>query len=76
MRGQDQSSSSPFGYVDPESRVPARHAVRPVGEMPGVTPHVAENAYDPGRAGQKSAFDGPTARHPSYAIGRRRGPAL
>ena len=66
MRGQDQLSSSRFGYVDIESRVPAKH---PLGL--GVTPHVAQNTHDTGRARQKSAIDGRTTRHPGYAAGQR-----
>ena len=66
MRGQHQSSSSPFGYVGLESRGPAKHPLRP-----GVTPHVAQNTYDTGRARQTSAIDGRTTRHPGYAASQR-----
>lgn len=41
MRGQDQSSGSPFGLVDLESRVPAKHPLRRIREILGVTRHVA-----------------------------------
>lgn len=37
MRGQHQSSSSPFGYVGLESRVPAKHPLRP-GRYPACCP--------------------------------------
>jgi hypothetical protein len=76
MRGQDQSSSSPFGYVDLESRVPAKHPLWLIWAMLGVTPHAAQGTYDTGRARQKSTIDGRTARHPGYAFGRRRGTTL
>jgi hypothetical protein len=66
MRGQHQSSSSPFGYVGLESRGPAKHPLRP-----GVTPHVAQNTYDTGRARQTSAIDGRTTRHPGYTASQR-----
>jgi len=72
MRGQDQSSSSPFGYVDLESRVPAKHPLRLIREILGVTLH-AQNTYDTGRAGQKSAIAPAESCGP---FGRRRGPTL
>jgi hypothetical protein len=41
MRGQDKSSSGPFGYANLESRVPAKHPLRLIREILGVTRHVA-----------------------------------
>lgn len=37
----------------------------------GVTPHVAQNTYDTGRARRRSAIDGRTTRHPGYAASQR-----
>ena len=37
----------------------------------GVTPHVASNIYDTGRAKRRSAIDGRTTRHPGYAVSQR-----
>ena len=37
----------------------------------GATPHVAQNAYDTGKAKQRSAIDGPTMRHPGYLVSQR-----
>jgi IS5 family transposase len=37
----------------------------------GITPHIAQNAYDTGRARRRSAIDGRTTRHPGYAVGQR-----
>ena len=38
----------------------------------GVTPHVAQNAYDTGKAKRRSAIDGRTTRHPGYGISQRK----
>jgi hypothetical protein len=67
MRSQGQSSDSPFGYVDLESRAPAKHRARLIREMLGVTPNDAQSAYDTGRARQEAALDGRAARHLGYA---------
>ncbi len=61
MRGQDQSSSSPFGYVHLESRVPAEHPLCPIGVMLGVTPHVAQSTYYPESHGPFSRRWGDTS---------------
>ena len=37
----------------------------------GATPHVAQNAYDTGKAKRRSAIDGRTTRHPGYAISQQ-----
>ena len=37
----------------------------------GATPHVAQNAYDTGKAKRRSAIDGRTTRHPGYAASQR-----
>jgi transposase len=37
----------------------------------GVTPHVARNQYDSGKARRKSNIDGRTTRHPGYAVSMR-----
>jgi len=37
----------------------------------GITPHVAQNAYDTGKARRRSAIDGRTTRHPGYAASQR-----
>jgi transposase len=37
----------------------------------GITPHVAQNAYDTGRTRRRSAIDGRTIRHPGYAVSQR-----
>jgi transposase len=37
----------------------------------GITPHVAQNAYDTGKARRRSAIDGRTTRHPGYAVSQR-----
>lgn len=37
----------------------------------GITPHVAQNAYDTGKARRRSAIDGRTTRHPGYATSQR-----
>jgi len=37
----------------------------------GVTPHVAQNAYDTGKARRRSAIDGRTTRHSGYAVSQR-----
>jgi hypothetical protein len=76
VRGQDQSSSSHFGYLDLESRFSASHSLRPIRDMLGLTPHVAQNTYDTGRTKQKPAINGHTTRHPGYAFARRRGSTL
>jgi transposase len=36
-----------------------------------VTPHVARNAYDTGKARRRSNIDGRTTRHPGYAVSQR-----
>ncbi len=36
-----------------------------------ITPHVAQNQYDTGKARRRSSIDGRTTRHPGYAIGQR-----
>jgi len=36
-----------------------------------VTPHVAQNAYDTGKARRRSNIDGRTTRHPGYAVSQR-----
>ena len=43
MRGQDQSSSSLFGYVNFEGRIRAKHSPRLSGEMFGLSPGVAHH---------------------------------
>ncbi|WP_366658547.1 IS5 family transposase [Fodinicurvata sp. EGI_FJ10296] len=37
----------------------------------GITPHVAQNAYDTGKARRRSAIDDRTTRHPGYAVSQR-----
>ncbi|RDD60112.1 IS5 family transposase [Ferruginivarius sediminum] len=37
----------------------------------GITPHVAQNAYDTGKARRRSAIDGRTIRHAGYAASQR-----
>jgi IS5 family transposase len=37
----------------------------------GITPHVAQNAYDTGKTRRRSAIDGRTTRHPGYAASQR-----
>jgi transposase len=37
----------------------------------GITPHVAQNRYDTGKARRRSNIDGRTTRHPGYAISQR-----
>ena len=37
----------------------------------GITPHVAQNAYDTGRARRRSNIDGRTTRHPGYDASQR-----
>lgn len=66
MRGQHQSSSSPSATW--ALRAGLRRSIR-CGR--GVTPHVAQNTYDTGRARQTSAIDGRTTRHPGYAASQR-----
>jgi hypothetical protein len=51
MRGQDQSSSSRFGYNDLERCVAATQRLRLCGEMLGVTPPIARNTDDTGSCG-------------------------
>lgn len=77
MRGQDQSSSSPFGYGDLDSRDPAKHPL-----WPGVAPSVAAPTSDTGRAGQEPAIDDRTTCRPGHTalgscrpFGRRWGTA-
>lgn len=36
-----------------------------------ITPHVAQNAYDTGKARRRSKIDGRTTRHPGYAVSQR-----
>ena len=36
-----------------------------------ITPHVARNAYDTGKARRRSNIDGRTTRHPGYAVSQR-----
>ena len=36
-----------------------------------ITPHVAQNAYDTGRARRRSNVDGRTTRHPGYLVSQR-----
>jgi transposase len=38
----------------------------------GITPHVAQNAYDTGTARRRSAIDGRTTRHDGYAVSRKK----
>src|SRR5512144_1321781 len=38
----------------------------------GITPHVAQNAYDTGTARRRSAIDGRTTRHDSYAASQKK----
>lgn len=49
MRGQDQSNSSRFGYVEHESRVPAKHLLRMRRVIEGVTPQAVQNTHEAGR---------------------------
>ena len=37
----------------------------------GATPHVAQNAYDTGKAKRRSTIDGRTTRRPGYAASQR-----
>lgn len=37
----------------------------------GITPHVAQNAYDTGKARRRSSIDGRTTRHPGYVVSQR-----
>lgn len=37
----------------------------------GITPHVAQNAYDTGKARRRSNIDGRTTRHPGHAVSQR-----
>jgi IS5 family transposase len=37
-----------------------------------ITPHVAQNAYDTGKAKRRSAIDGRTTRHPGYGVSQRK----
>lgn len=71
MRGQDQSNSGSFGYAGLERRVPGKHRLWPIREIPDVTPQVAQNSYDTGRARRESAFGGRTNRHSGYAASQR-----
>jgi len=36
-----------------------------------ITPHVAQNAYDTGKARRRSNIDGRTTRHPGYTVSQR-----
>lgn len=36
-----------------------------------ITPHIAQNAYDTGKARRRSNIDGRTTRHPGYAVSQR-----
>lgn len=38
----------------------------------GITPHVAQNAYDTGTARRRSAIDGRTTRHDGYALSQKK----
>ena len=38
----------------------------------GITPHVAQNAYDTGTARRRSAIDGRTTRHTGYALSQNK----
>ncbi len=38
----------------------------------GITPHVAQNAYDTGTARRRSAIDGWTTRHDGYALSQKK----
>jgi transposase len=38
----------------------------------GITPHVAQNAYDTGTAKRSSSIDGRTTRHPGYGVSQRK----
>lgn len=38
----------------------------------GITPHVAQNAYDTGKAKRRSAIDGRTTRHPGYGVSQKK----
>ena len=38
----------------------------------GITPHVAQNAYDKGTARRRSAIDGRTTRHDGYAVSQKK----
>jgi hypothetical protein len=73
MRSQDQSSSSNFGYVDLESRFPAKDWVRLMREMLGATSHAARNTDDTGKVRQESAI---APRESCGPFGRLWGPAL
>ena len=49
----------------------SRELVMELREL-GVTPHVAPNAYAIERATRRSAIDGPTTRHPGYALSQEK----
>jgi hypothetical protein len=38
----------------------------------GITPHVAQNAYETATAQRRSAIDGRTTRHPGYALSQKK----
>jgi IS4 transposase len=38
----------------------------------GITPHVAQNAYETGAARRRSAIDGRTTRHAGYTLSQRK----
>lgn len=38
----------------------------------GITPHVAQNAYDTGKARRRSSIDGRTTRHPGYGVSQKK----
>jgi Transposase DDE domain len=39
----------------------------------GITPHVAQNAYETETARRRSAIDGRTTRHDGYALSQKKG---
>jgi hypothetical protein len=38
----------------------------------GITPHLAQHAYDTGKVMRRSAIDGRTTRHPGYGVSQRK----
>ena len=38
----------------------------------GITPHVAQNAYETATAQRRSVIDGRTTRHPGYALSQKK----
>jgi hypothetical protein len=53
MRGQEQSSSSLFGYVDIEGQVPATHPLWLSREIPGATTRIPQSTNDTGPCGPR-----------------------